>query len=157
MNRWVSYFLILSMLRLQLVFCGCGAIGHFELSGHDLNQSSSGYSSCACEHHQTPVCEGKANHHDKVIHEEWLPESFPLSCNHCVGREPNSPHHHHHSHRYQPKTRVEQRLDYLWFDSFAGYGTPVSACASLLQSGHYHGPGIASFLMLQVLVALLRI
>lgn len=156
MNCWVSYLLILSMLRLQLVFCGCGAIDHFELNGNDLRPKSSSQSDCPCGHHQTPVRGGNANHQEKVIRGECQSQSFSPICNEGIGRETHTPNHRH-SHRYQPKTRAEPRLDCNWFEPFAGYSTPISASSRFLVSRQCQGEGVAIWLVFQTLVALLRI
>ena len=157
LNRWISCFLILSMLRLQLVICGCGAIDHFELSGNDLQELSSSRANCACDHHRGPIRDGSTNHQDKLFRGQWKLNTLSFVGVNCVGHEAHAPHQHHHSHRYQPKTRAEQRLDYLLFHSCASYWIPISACTRFLHSRQFHGPGVVSWLRLQTLVALLRI
>lgn len=156
MNCWVSYLLILSMLRLQLVFCGCGAMDHFELAPIHFRDQSTCQSTCSCGHHQTPVRDGEAARKEKVIRGDCQPENFSPICDECVGRERPAPHHRH-SHRYQPKTRAEPRLDCQWLEPFAVYWVPISVWNRSLLFRHCQGDGVASWLALQSLVALLRI
>lgn len=144
------------MLRLQLVFCGCGAIDHFELPGNDLRDRSSCQSSCPCGHHQTPARVDEATRQKKVSRGYCHPNTLSPICDNYVGRETHAPYHRH-SHRYQPKTRAEPRLDCHWFEPMAGYWIPISAWTRALLSRHCQRQGVASGLVLQSLVALLRI
>lgn len=101
MNRWVSYLLLISIVRLQLVCC-CGSIVHFELgyeasAVEELSLCDSGAeshsSSCCSNHRELPSVlhiylepchdgsgcdhgnDGPHQHHLHVLHAAIMPSS----------------------------------------------------------------------------------
>ena len=102
MNRWVSYILLLSFLRLQFVFCGCGA-GYFDMPRQNPTESS-----CYESDHEN-------NHHDHVC--EYNDDQDNLSqdriysvCLCCVDCDHEGPIHRHLCLLHQPKVTSHSRL-----------------------------------------------
>lgn len=95
--RMVSVFLILSMLRLQFVFCTCGVVGHFEQTVKLSKPESCCHAEC---HHETDSRSA-----------EFDPTPFQsvtrVDCNHD---EPM----HAHLHYSQPKADNSIRLSVNW-------------------------------------------
>ncbi len=110
MNRWVSYLLLISIVRLQCVCC-CGSIVHLELGydtsaveqhSHCGSPANSHSSSCCSNHKELPsvpdLClepchdgsgcdhgkDGPHQHHLHVLHAAMMPSSPQQSIDRVV-------------------------------------------------------------------------
>ena len=99
LNRWVSTILLLSILRLQIVFCGCGGVGYFEMPNHHSVPSS-----CCDVESENSHCDS----HDCDAHERL--ERIYSVCDCCVDCDHNSPIHRHSHQLQQPKVTSNSRL-----------------------------------------------
>jgi hypothetical protein len=156
LNRWVSYFLLLLMLPLQLVFCGCGAIAYSESCDNHLPESSTCKSLCPCGHHQAPVSSGIQERQKDGIGANGNGEKLLPFCDNCVRCQKHGQDRHH-SHQVRPTTRSEPRVDSQWLETCGGFPPILPTSTKSLLSGRYQGPGFASWLVRQTLVARLRI
>jgi len=98
--RLVSYFLIVSMLRLQFVFCTCGVVGHFDPTGESASSISCCHEECQHKPGTLPV------ENDQVT-------NLTAFCGDCDHNDPIRAH----SHQIQPKTDDSNRLSASWIIS----------------------------------------
>ena len=89
MNRWVSYLLLMSVIRLQLVCC-CGSIAHLEV-GCEASAVAE-HSHCDSDGHSDSSACGSSHTELPIVSEICLePCHNGSGCNH--GKD--GPHHHH--------------------------------------------------------------
>ena len=98
--RLVSYLLILSMLRLQFIFCNCGAIGHFDLADQPTKTST-------CCHAE---CQHKSDSRQDRPSTGSVQAKFWFACEHD---DPVRGH----EHAVQPRTDSSNRLNANWIIS----------------------------------------
>ena len=97
MIRVVSYFLILSMLRLQFVFCNCGAVGHLDSGDQPSKTSNCGHAECQ---------------HKSGAHKAG-PSTGKVQSKKCVACDHNDPIRGH-VHTVQPRTDSSNRVNSNW-------------------------------------------
>lgn len=97
MIRVVSYFLILSMLRLQFVFCNCGVVGHLDT----VDQPSKKNICCHAE------CQQKSGSRQAEPNTGKVQAKDRVACDH---NEPVRGH----VHTLQPRTDSSNRLNSIW-------------------------------------------
>ena len=104
MIRVVSYFLILSMLRLQFIFCNCGAVGHLDTDDQPSKTS-------ICCHAE---CQHKSGAHKSGAHKSGAHQAGPsigkVQSKGCVACDHNDPVRGH-EHTLQPRTDSLNRLN----------------------------------------------
>ena len=158
MSRWVSYILLLSILRLQLVFCGCGAVGYMDVPEHPFETQSGCESRCDCGSHVAPSSECKPTNDasNREASQELIDRISPLcKCYlNCENHEPAQSH----SHQIFPKTSSTQRFDPQALGTLNAMRTVLSADAFdtrlSIQSRVHCG---AASLVFLTLVAQLRV
>lgn len=101
MNRWVSYVLLFSLLRLQIVSCVCCGVGYFEMPSQNSVPSP-----CCNSESENSHCDS----HDCESYERL--ERIYSVCDCCVDCDHNRPIHRHQHQLNQPKVTSESRLHF---------------------------------------------
>ena len=156
MNHWVSYFLVLSLLRLQFVFCNCGAVGHFE----DSNQHSPSHECCSCNSVDASEHTGTESGDSRIVDshsDKSQPTVGPdLICQCCVDCDQQRPFQRH-VHSSQPRIVSDSRLHAEMMAPLNSWPPDLHICVECRQGKLRRFDLHPTQLILQDLIGQLRI